>query len=244
MRSSSSVARAIAAAEVGDLARWTPDALRAPAVSAGLDAPPRESAAEAVRRALDEAGAAAAARERELREAEAEVRERLVGEAYTRGYEEGRSAGELGEAARLRTAVHAVQEALEELRAGEIRWTGTIEENVCALAVIVARQVIGRELAADVGPVAELVRTALREFPIDQPIRIRLNPADLNALSSIGALQDDALAELATGRESRWLPDASIAPGGCVVEGRERIVDGRVDTALERVYRRLTYNHV
>jgi hypothetical protein len=28
-----------------------------------------------------------------------------------------------------------------------------------------------------------------------------------------------------------------------VVEGRERIVDGRVDTALERVYRRLTYNN-
>jgi hypothetical protein len=26
-----------------------------------------------------------------------------------------------------------------------------------------------------------------------------------------------------------------------VVEGRERIIDGRVDAALERVYRRLTY---
>ena len=25
--------------------------------------------------------------------------------------------------------------------------------------------------------------------------------------------------------------------GGCLVEGRERIIDGRVDTSLERAYR-------
>jgi flagellar biosynthesis/type III secretory pathway protein FliH len=40
-----------------------------------------------------------------------------------------------------------------------------------------------------------------------------------------------------------WVPDARIARGGCVVEGRERIVDGRVDSALERVYRRLAHRH-
>jgi flagellar biosynthesis/type III secretory pathway protein FliH len=40
----------------------------------------------------------------------------------------------------------------------------------------------------------------------------------------------------------RWLADARIQPGGCVVEGRERIVDGRVDTALERLYRKLSDN--
>ena len=28
-----------------------------------------------------------------------------------------------------------------------------------------------------------------------------------------------------------------------LLEGRERIIDGRVDTALERVYRQLTGNH-
>ena len=43
-------------------------------------------------------------------------------------------------------------------------------------------------------------------------------------------------------REASWQADPMVEPGGCVVEGRDRIIDGRVDAALERVYRRLTYN--
>jgi flagellar biosynthesis/type III secretory pathway protein FliH len=39
------------------------------------------------------------------------------------------------------------------------------------------------------------------------------------------------------------MADSRIQPGGCVVEGRERIIDGRVDTALERLYRQLSGNN-
>jgi flagellar assembly protein FliH len=169
--------------------------------------------------------------------------ERKVAEAYENGFAEGRTEGEIAEGARLRTAVKAAEEALEELRIGEMRWTGTIEENVCALAVVVARHVIGRELNTDSQPVVELVRSALQEFPIDQPMRIRVNPSDLSAISRSTADGRDPLAMLTRDRDARWLPDASIAPGGCIVEGRERIIDGRVDVALERIYRRLTYTN-
>jgi flagellar assembly protein FliH len=34
--------------------------------------------------------------------------------------------------------------------------------------------------------------------------------------------------------------DARIVRGGCVVEGRERIIDGRVDLALEQIFRKLS----
>jgi len=166
--------------------------------------------------------------------------EQAAAEAYARGLEEGRRLGEEGEAARLRHALFAAEAALDEVRQGEMRWTGSIEENICALAVAVARQVIGRELQCDADTVVELVRGALREFPVDQPIRIRVNPGDLLAMQ---ALAEDGTPTVARDRDARWLPDPLIGAGGCVVEGRERIVDGRVDTALERIYRRLTYNH-
>jgi flagellar assembly protein FliH len=169
--------------------------------------------------------------------------ERKLAAAYETGYAEGRQEGEIAEGARLRTAVKATEEALEELRMGEMRWTGTIEENVCALAVVVARQVIGRELADDSQPVVELVRSALAEFPIDQPMRIRVNPSDLRAISRSTDDGRDPLLALTRDRDARWLPDPAIAPGGCIVEGRERIIDGRVDVALERIYRRLTYTN-
>lgn len=244
MRSSSNALRhAVLPVGSEDFAHWAPETIT-PLRQAVLTASNVELVIEeAVAAAVAAEREAGAAREAELVGRHAAELEQARREAYDRGHEEGRTEGEIAEAARLRTALAAAEEALDVLRAGEVRWTGTIEENVCALAVVIARQVIGRELKADVGPVAELVRSALAEFPIDQPIRIRINPADLNALGTVGAVENDPLRSIAGDREARWLPDASIAPGGCVVEGRERIIDGRVDTALERVYRRITYTN-
>lgn len=168
--------------------------------------------------------------------------EAMLAEAYAQGFEKGRLEGERGEQARLRTAVAAAQEALDALRDGEQRWTGTIEENVCALAVAIARRVIGREVEADRGVVAAHVRRAIGEFGVERALRVRVHPQDLALLTGHGA-DDDHADRLGDGRELRWVPDVGVERGGCVVEGRERIVDGRVDTALERVYRRLTYTH-
>lgn len=180
-----------------------------------------------------------AERERELIEKAAEL-ERRVTDAYAEGYEAGQRTGELEEGARVRNAVAVAERALDEVRAGEPRWAGAIEENLCALAVGIARQLLGRELAGDTEVVPELVRHALTEFPLDQPVRIRVNPVDLAAIS--GEAADGAASLIAPPREARWLADPQIAPGGCVVEGRERIVDGRVDSALERIFRQLTDN--
>lgn len=196
--------------------------------------------AEAERAAAEEGERLA--REEERRR-EAAAWEARVREAYEKGYAEGRQEGEMAEEARLRGALRAAEDALDELREGEMRWTGAIEENICALAVIVARQVIGRELADDVEPVLELVRSALAEFPVDQPMRIRLNPNDHSAIVRLATNGADPMKKLTQERDARWLPDPAIAPGGCVVEGRERIIDGRVDVALERIYRRLTYTN-
>jgi flagellar assembly protein FliH len=215
---------------------WDPEELfRAAGERVG---PERHSSDPGEQDALIEAIAEAnAARDRE---AAAEL-ERRIGEAYARGFEEGRDEGEAAEAARLRTAVEAVEDALDALRAGETRWRGGIEENVCALAIAVAKQVLGRELRGDQEAVVELVRRAVAEFPIDQPIRIRVSPHDLAMIS--GASAGEAPVSITSGRDARWLADPLVSPGGCLVEGRERIVDGRVDAALERLYRRLTYSH-
>ncbi len=179
----------------------------------------------------------AAAREAEL---EAE-RERIRREAYAAGRAEGEAAGRAAESARLASVVAAAEEAVDRVREGESRWQGNIEENVCALAVAVARQIVGRELHADAAAVTDLVRRALAEVPVDQPVVVRLNPVDLALLAA--AHPTSGAGAVAPNRESRWIADTTVAAGGCVVEGRERIIDGRVDTALERLYRRLTQTH-
>jgi flagellar biosynthesis/type III secretory pathway protein FliH len=136
----------------------------------------------------------------------------------------------------------AAEEGLETLRAGEERWSGMIEENIVALSVAIARHVMEREVSLDRTIVTALVQRALVEFPVDHPVRIRVNPGDL---AVIEAQAEGQLAALTSGpdRNALWIGDPRIGIGGCVVEGRDRIVDGRVDTALERIYRRLSYKH-
>ncbi len=165
--------------------------------------------------------------------------ERRIEDARSEGYAAGRLDGELAEGTRLRNAVGAAETAIDTIRANEAKWQDAVTENVAALAVTVARHIVGRELHSDADSVAELVKRALAEFPIDQPMRVRVNPHDLSMLALPNAADGEPVS-IAPNRDVRWLADLRIQPGGCVVEGRERIVDGRVDTALERMYRKLT----
>jgi flagellar biosynthesis/type III secretory pathway protein FliH len=160
--------------------------------------------------------------------------------ARAEAFERGRAEGERAEAARLRQALALATEALEAVRESEERWVGAIEENIAALAVAVARHIVDRELGTEAEVTRTMVRRALDTFPIDQPVRIRVNPQDLAVISAFPETGSTGMAG-AIVREAHWMGDARVMPGGCVVEGRERIVDGRVDTALERVYRRLAY---
>ncbi|MCC7052685.1 MAG: hypothetical protein IT355_05420 [Gemmatimonadaceae bacterium] len=173
----------------------------------------------------------------------AAARQAELDEAYLRGVTDGREQGEMAERARLRGAMLAAESALDDVRAGEARWLAHIEENIAAIAVAVAQQVIVREVSLSNDIVFGMVTRAVQEFGLDQPLTIRVNPGDHESLNAADRSDDTELARTTAPRELRWVPDARIEPGGCVVEGRERIVDGRVDTSLERLYRRLTYTN-
>lgn len=165
-----------------------------------------------------------------------------VAEAYALGFAQGRDEGERAERARVGPSVRAAEEAIEAINARDAHWTGAAKDNVVMLALAVARHIIDREVALDAEIVEQLVRQALETLPIDQPVQVRVHPEDLAHIRSLRAERPAS----AFGRAEQtmsWVPDARIARGGCVVEGRERIVDGRVDSALERVYRRLAHRH-
>lgn len=167
--------------------------------------------------------------ERELRLAA--ERARLEAEAYARGRADGERAARAVVEPALRTALGMLQEAADSVRMHESRWVGNIEETIAALAVSVARHLVHREVIADPSFVAMLVRQAVAQYPLDHDITIRVAPEDLATCRPV----IDADADGA--RALRWIGDPSIERGGCLTEGRERIVDGRVDTALERLYR-------
>jgi flagellar assembly protein FliH len=61
--------------------------------------------------------------------------------------------------------------------------------------------------------------------------RVRLNPADLDALREP--------LSAAFGERVQWLPDASIEPGGCVVESAGSVVDATLAQRWQRAVARL-----
>lgn len=178
-----------------------------------------------------EAAYAAADAEREAAHAEA------LDATWAEGHAEGCAAGAAQARAALVDAVGALDAAVGEVRAHEERWMGDLRAHVAALAVAVARHVVEREIAADDGLVVALAARAVAEFPAQEALVARVHPDDLGALKAAWA---DA-GHGGGGRQEtvRWAPDARVARGGVLVEGRERIVDGRVDAALERLYRAL-----
>jgi flagellar biosynthesis/type III secretory pathway protein FliH len=158
-------------------------------------------------------------------------------EAYARGLEDGLAEAQRTMGAQLETALAAVGEAARALQASQSQWTHSAEQHIHALSVAVAQHVINRELRGDMHAVPDLVRRALAHYPLDEAVRIRLNPQDLSIISTA---ETGPGLRIAPGRNVQWLADSEIAPGGCLIEGRRRVVDGRVDHALERIYRQLS----
>jgi flagellar biosynthesis/type III secretory pathway protein FliH len=167
----------------------------------------------------------------------AEEKSRLIDEGYARGLADGELKATNAANARLGDALGVVARAASQIEELSLIATGVLEENISALSVIVARQIVGREVSLDRELVGDLVRRALTEFPIDQSVRIRVNPIDLSVLTMHGGAKDSA--PITGTRDASWVADDRIARGGCLLEGRDRIVDGRVDSALERAYRRM-----
>jgi flagellar biosynthesis/type III secretory pathway protein FliH len=168
----------------------------------------------------------------------ADERASLIDEGYARGLADGERKALAASHTRVGEALAVLGEVAAQMREVASLAPAIIEENIAALAVIVARQIVAREVSLDRELVADLVRRALTEFPIEQSVRIRVNPLDLALLTlNNEGVQD--MAPITANRDASWLADARVARGGCLVEGRDRIVDGRVDTALERAYRRM-----
>ncbi len=157
---------------------------------------------------------------------------RAEAEAYARGRADAETTARQAADSRIASALNALSDALESVRMHEERWTANAEENISALSIVVARHVVQREVEADPDVVRGLVQRALSQFPMDQLVTVRLHPDDVAVCGTL--LGPDAAGRV---RDARWIPDAHMTRGGCLVEGRERIIDGRVDTSLERAYR-------
>jgi flagellar biosynthesis/type III secretory pathway protein FliH len=116
------------------------------------------------------------------------------------------------------------------------RRLASAEREIAALALDVARKVLGRELAQDPGAVADLAAQAVAVARDRREVTLRVNPQDAGAIrSAAGRLA--ALLARAPGVDVR--EDPAIERGGAVVETEAGRIDARVETQLAALARAL-----
>jgi flagellar assembly protein FliH len=152
-----------------------------------------------------------------------QAREEGYQAGYAAGLPAGREAGqaEVGqEAARLRDAVDALEQSFAEL-------DQQVADELLALAIEVARQVVRSELSAHPDSILAVVREALDQLP-HQHATISLNPGD-------AALVRAHLGDSIGHGGHRIHEDKTIKPGDCFLDAGGSLIDASVATRWRRV---------
>jgi flagellar assembly protein FliH len=155
--------------------------------------------------------------------------------AWERGYAQGLAEGAIRAERVLQPAVEALAAVTTQLDASHTRFARERERDLEGLALAVARSLVQRELRSDPTIVRDLVVRALACVPAGPGVQVRLNPIDHEILAS----ELEALAATDRMGTVQWSADPALERGSFVVEGPQRIVDGRTDVALRDLYERL-----
>lgn len=144
-------------------------------------------------------------------------------EGYAAGYEEGTARGRL-EAARLHSLAENLDEALVKVDA-------EVTEELLALAIEIARQMVRRELAGKREAIVDIVREALQQLPQNHAM-IHLHPDDVG-------LVREHLGEQLAHLGNRLVEDARVTPGGCLIDAAGSQIDATVQTRWRRIMENL-----
>ncbi len=145
-------------------------------------------------------------------------------EGYAAGYEEGTARGRM-EALQIHTLLESFDKALTAL-------DQDVAEEILALSIEVARQMVQKNMKEHPEMVVDVVREALQQLPQGRAL-IHLNPDDTS-------LVREYLGEQLQHNEHRLVEDENVARGGCQVESAGSMVDATVQTRWRRIMENLS----
>ncbi|MDT8992904.1 flagellar assembly protein FliH [Curvibacter sp. APW13] len=108
-----------------------------------------------------------------------------------------------------------------------------IAQGLLEMACEIARQVLRKELSINPNLLQPVIREALGMLVLDnRAATVRLHPVDADVLA--GTVREDF-----AGLALNLVPDASVTPGGCMVECAGAVVDGTVEKRWQKAVARL-----
>ncbi len=153
-------------------------------------------------------------------------------EAYAKGLEAGRIAGEQ-EIRKRFEQVNNIESILNALATPLQQMDRDVETQLVSLAFAIAKHVVRRELRIDPSQVIAIVRDTVNLLPLAQRnARVHLHPDDARLLR-------ERLAEPQAERAWSIVEDPVMARGGCRVSTDTSQIDARLETRLAAIFSHL-----
>ena len=154
------------------------------------------------------------------------VLEDLQEEAYQEAFQQGLKSGTAAGREQLRAQVERVDNLLTDLARPLAELDETVQHELLALAMALARQIVRRELKLDPTQIIGIVREAVAQLPVAaRDVRVHLHPQD-------AAIVREHLAPAERERAWTLVEDPMMMRGGCQVISASSRIDVRLDTRL------------
>lgn len=153
-------------------------------------------------------------------------------QAFQKGFLEGQRAALDSQRAEVAAAVQSMSQAIVEIQGLRQEIYHSTEREVVELALSIARKVVCQEIKTNPDVVVCVAREALSQVDVPGKIKIRLNPADLEFITST---QGRITAFLQETDNVSFEAEEGITSGGCVIETKLGEIDARIEKQFKVV---------
>ena len=167
-----------------------------------------------------------------IREAQARV-EGIEYEAAQKGHREGKEQGKQEIFTAATSLMASLKEGITQMANTRHDYYGKAEKEMVDLVILVAEEIICREIREDKEIIAGVIRKAAAELHSKQRISVRLNPADMEMAI---AMKEDLIRETEVIENVELKSDTAINPGGCVLETNIGILDATLEKRILNIH--------
>ncbi len=153
------------------------------------------------------------------------LQEQAKQEGYTQGLQEGRAAGAQqiqSQLAQLEAMFEALQKPFSDL-------DEAVEEQLVQMSLLVARQLVRRELKTTPEQVIAVVREAIAALPVaSRELKLVLHPEDIDIVRNAFSMHDE-------GDNIKIVSDPVLTRGGCRILTDASQIDATVESRLNAI---------
>lgn len=164
--------------------------------------------------------------------ATAQELETIQQQAYNEGFAQGKKEGYEQTKNEIEKNITSLRSIIELMSDPLKKFDDEIVNQLAQLSMIVAKQVVRRELHTNEGEIVGIVREAMNALPAStRKISLKIHPDDGELIRTAFSLGEDESSEL------RWkvIEDPIISPGGCKITSENSTIDATVEGRLNRI---------